>query len=106
MLRNKSTEEARKQREKEGRKELAKDSPPTGSEHAESSATLCCTYYKKPSVDSQEIENMLPQPESEGNGRSGILGSFCLAVCHGWDVRRRSHVFKAPSSFGAYHLNK
>lgn len=35
MLRNKSTEEARKQREKEGRKELAKDSPPTGSEHAE-----------------------------------------------------------------------
>lgn len=78
MLRNKSTEEARKQREKEGRKELAKDSPPTGSEHAESSATLCCTYYKKPSVDSQEIENLLPQPESEGNGRSGILGSFAL----------------------------
>lgn len=78
MLRNKSTEEARKQREKEGRKELAKDSPPTGSEHAESSATLCCTYYKKPSVDSQEIENMPPQPESEGTVGAEFSAAFAL----------------------------
>lgn len=106
MLRNKSTEEARKQREKEGRKELAKDSPPTGSEHAESSATLCCTYYKKPSVDSQEIENMPPQPESEGTVGAEFSAAFALPFDHGWDVRRRSHVFKVPSSFGAYHLNK